>query len=337
VAGGLVAGGLVVETRGLVKRFSASVTAVDGLELAVAAGETFGLLGPNGAGKTTTLRMLLGLVRPTSGSVRVLGQPPGSPAVLARVGSMGEVAFYPFMCGRDNLRAAARRCGIGNRRVDEVLARVGLAERAGDKVAGYSLGMRQRLGVAVALLKDPQLLILDEPSNGLDPAGQLDMRTLIRQLGAEGRTVVLSSHDMDEVEDLCSRVAVIGGGRLLAEGSPAQLRGEPRLWMRAEPTDQAAAVAATLAGVARAELADGLLGLDLVDPGAARAAAVNRGLVGAGLEVSEVRTARRPLREVLLELTSGRTGGADSLRHRPGQRRPGRFRRQPRRPTGKEG
>jgi ABC-2 type transport system ATP-binding protein len=180
----------------------------------------------------------------------VLGLPPGSPAALAKIGSMGEVAFYPFLSGRDNLRTVARRCRIGDRPVDAALARVGLAERAADKVADYSLGMRQRLGVAVALLKDPQLLVLDEPSNGLDPAGQQDMRTLIGQLGAEGRTVVLSSHDMEEVEDLCSRVVVIGGGRVLAEGTPAQLRGEPA----------------------------------------------------------------RPLREVVLELTGGRTGGADSLR-----------------------
>ncbi len=332
-----MAGELVVETRGLVKRFGASVTAVDGLDLAITAGETFGLLGPNGAGKTTTLRMLLGLVRPTAGTLRVLGLPPGSPAALARTGSMGEVAFYPFMSGRDNLRAAARRCGIRDKRVDEVLLQAGLAARAQDRVAGYSLGMRQRLGVAVALLKDPELLVLDEPSNGLDAVGQLDMRTLIRQLGAEGRTVVLSSHDMDEVENLCSRVAVIGGGRLLAQGSPAQLRGQPRLWLRAEPAGHAAAVAATLAGVERAELADGLLGLDLRDPGAARAAAVNRELVGAGLDVSEVRTARRPLREVLLELTSGRTGGADSLRNRAGPRHTGRFRRHRPGPGGKDG
>jgi len=311
---------LVVQTRGLVKRFGSAVTAVDGLDLSIAAGETFGLLGPNGAGKTTTVRMLLGLVRPTSGWIRVLGLPPGSPAALARTGTMGEVAFYPFLSGRDNLRAAARRCRVGDRQAEAVLARVGLAERAADKVAGYSQGMRQRLGVAVALLKDPELLILDEPSNGLDPAGQLDMRALIRQLGAEGRTVVLSSHDMEEVEDLCSRVAVIGGGRVLTQGTPAQLRGEPRLWLRAEPADQAAAVAATLAGVSRAELADGRLGLDLRDPGPDRAAAVNKELVGAGLAVSEVRIARRPLREVLLELTGGRTGGADSLRRRVGQR-----------------
>jgi len=261
-------GELVVRTCGLVKRFASAVTAVDGLDLSIAAGETFGLLGPNGAGKTTTLRMLLGLVRPTAGSIQVLGLPPGSPAALAKIGSMGEIAFYPFMSGRDNLRTVARRCKIGDGPVDAAMARVGLAERAADKVAGYSLGMRQRLGVAVALLKDPQLLILDEPSNGLDPAGQLDMRTLIGQLSAEGRTVVLSSHDMEEVEYLCGRVAVIGGGRVLAEGTAVELRGP-----------------------------DG-----------------------------------RPLREVLLELTGGRTGGADSLRPRSGQRRlrpSGRWRRWP--------
>ena len=145
------------------------------------------------------------------------------------------------------------------------------------------------------------------------------MRALIGQLGAEGRTVVLSSHDMEEVEDLCSRVAVIGGGRLLAQGTPAELRGQLGSGCAPSLRAQAAAVAATLAGVARAELTDGLLGLDVSDPGPARAAEVNKQMIASGLDVSEVRTARRPLREVLLELTGGRTGGADSLRHRASQ------------------
>jgi ABC-2 type transport system ATP-binding protein len=310
-------GDRVVEVRGLVKRFGGYVTAVDGLDLCVEAGETYGLLGPNGAGKTTTLRMLLGLVRPTSGLIRVLGRPPGAPAGLRRTGAMGETAFYPFMSGRDNLRAAARRSGVPDSRVDAVLDQAALTARARDAVATYSLGMKQRLGVAAALLKDPELLILDEPSNGLDPAGQLQMRRLIAELGGGGKTIVLSSHDMGEVEQLCGRVGVISGGRMLAEGTPGQLRGQPRLWVRAEPASQAAALAPGLAEVDHAELSDGLLRLGLREPDPAGAAAVNRQLVGAGLAVSEIRTGRRSLQEVFLELTGGRTGGADSVRRPP--------------------
>jgi ABC-2 type transport system ATP-binding protein len=241
---------LAVEVSGLVKRFGDRVTAVDGLDLAVRPGEIYGLLGPNGAGKTTALRMLLGLVRPTAGLIRVLGEVPGSRSALTRVGSMGETAFYPFLSGRDNLRAAARRRGLPGPRVDTVLAAAGLTARQHDRVAGYSLGMKQRLGLAMALLGDPELLILDEPSNGLDPIGQLEMHRRIRELGARGRTILLSSHDMREVEELCARVGIIGGGRLLIEGTPAELRGPER----------------------------------------------------------------RPLRDVFIELTGGRTGGADSLR-----------------------
>ena len=323
-----LSGELAVEVRGLVKRFGPDVVAVDDLSLNIRAGEVYGLLGPNGAGKTTTLRVLLGLVRPTSGLIRVLGAPPGDPAGLRRLGAMGETAFYPFLSGRDNVRVAARRCSIGDERVDVVLEQAGLTARAGDKVAGYSFGMQQRLGVAVALLKDPELLVLDEPANGLDPAGQLEMRALIRSLGTGGRTIVLSSHDMDEVEELCSRVGIISGGRLLAEGSPAELRGAARLIVRAEPAGAAASLAAASTEVEQAELTDGRLALTLRQPGAAGAAAVNRELVGAGIEVSEMRTARRSLQQVFLDLTGGRTGGADSLRSPASRRRPRERRRQ---------
>jgi ABC-2 type transport system ATP-binding protein len=178
--------------------------------------------------------------------------------------------------------------------------------------------------VATAILKDPRLLILDEPSNGLDPAGQADMRALIRELGGGRRTIVLSSHDMDEVEQLCDRVGIIGGGRLLAEGTPGQLRGAAGLRVRAEPEDRAAAVASALAWVDGVAMADGALALALAEVTPAWAAAVNRELVGAGLAVSEVREVRRPLREVFLELTGRRTGGADSLRPRVGRRGTGR-------------
>jgi ABC-type multidrug transport system ATPase subunit len=321
-----VAAELAIEVRQLVKRFGGRVTAVDRLDLSVPYGETYGLLGPNGAGKTTTLRMLLGLVRPTTGMIRVLGLPPGEPAGLRRVGAMGETAFYPFLSGRDNLRAAARRCQVKDARVDAVLDVAGLTARAGDRVSTYSLGMTQRLAVAAAMLKDPELLILDEPSNGLDPIGQLEMRGLIRELADSGHTILLSSHDMREVEELCGRVAVIGGGRMLSEGTPEQLRGQARLWVRAKPARQAAALVAELASRDGANLqgteqAGELLSVAMRETGPSQAAAVNRQLVEAGLEVSEVRTERRPLRDVFLELTGGRSGGADSLRQPAGRRR----------------
>jgi ABC-2 type transport system ATP-binding protein len=258
--------------------------------------------------------------------IRVLGLPPGEPSGLRRVGAMGETAFYPFLSGRDNLRAAARRCKVKDARVDAVLDVAGLTARAGDRVSAYSLGMTQRLAVAAAMLKDPELLILDEPSNGLDPIGQLEMRRLIRELADGGCTILLSSHDMREVEELCGRVAVIGGGRMLSEGTPEQLRGQARLWVRAKPAQQAAALVAELASrnganLQGAEQAGELLNVAMRETGPSQAAAVNRQLVEAGLEVSEVRTERRPLRDVFLELTDGRSGGADSLRQPAGRRR----------------
>ena len=190
----------LVETSGLGKRYG-SITAVQDLNISVRRGEVYGFLGPNGAGKTTTLRMLLGLIKPSSGTAKVLGEEPGSPHGLQGVGALVESpAFYPYLSGRDNLRAMASYCGAPPQRVAEVLGQVELAGRAKDKFRKYSLGMKQRLGVAAALLKDPELLILDEPTNGLDPKGMADMRALIRRVGNGERTVLLSSHLLGEVE-----------------------------------------------------------------------------------------------------------------------------------------
>lgn len=190
----------VIETTGLTKRYG-DIAAVESLDLRVRRGEVFGFLGANGAGKTTTLRMLLGLIRPTGGHAVVMGEKPGAAASLARIGSMIETpAFYPHLSGRDNLHVLAAYAGIGRDRIDAALEQVDLDRRAGDAFRAYSLGMKQRLGVAAALMKDPALLILDEPTNGLDPAGMAEMRTLIRKLGNEGRTVIVSSHLMVEIE-----------------------------------------------------------------------------------------------------------------------------------------
>jgi len=292
---------LVIETRALTKRYGDAIVAVDDLHLCVRRGEVYGFLGPNGAGKTTTLRMLLGLVRPTSGQAAVLGAPPGSPQGLARIGAMVEApAFYPYLSGRDNLRVLARYAGVGGDRVEEVLAEVRLSDRAADRSASYSLGMKQRLGVAAALLKDPELLILDEPTNGLDPAGMADMRELIRSLGTGRRTVVLSSHLMGEVEHVCDRVGVIRDGALIAEGTVDELRGRAGLRVRAEPLAQAARLIRALPGVDGVASADGALDV-AVDT--AQAAAINRALVQAGIAVSELYAQTASLEDVFLELT----------------------------------
>jgi ABC-2 type transport system ATP-binding protein len=189
---------------------------VDGLDLSVPEGGVFGFLGPNGAGKTTTIRCLLGLIRPTSGRSILLGQDAvrGLSGVIGRVGSIVEApAFFPRFSGRRTLELLARVDGTPRPRIEAVLERVGLAARAGDMVATYSLGMKQRLGIAAALLKEPELLILDEPANGLDPAGIKEVRDLLRQLGNEGKTVFVSSHQLAEVQQMCDRVAILSRGR----------------------------------------------------------------------------------------------------------------------------
>src|SRR3954464_2966972 len=245
---------LAIETRGLGKRFGERA-ALDGIDLEVPRGTAFGFLGANGAGKTTLIRLLLGLAEPTAGTMRVLGHDirGDRAAALARAGAIiEEPRFHGHLPGRENLRVnAATRDRSAHGRIDAALERVGLAARADDKVGTYSLGMRQRLGVARCLLPDPELLILDEPMNGLDPAGILEFRGLIRSLVDEGRTVLLSSHLLDEVEKTCDLAAIVDLGQVVAQGSIGELvAGGPRAIdiVCDRPADAAALVAA-VAGV----------------------------------------------------------------------------------------
>jgi ABC-type multidrug transport system ATPase subunit len=278
--------------------------AVDDLDLHVRAGEVYGFLGPNGAGKTTTLKMLLGLVRPTSGTAEVLGAPPGDSTALAKVGMLIETpAFYPYLSGRDNLRVLARYAAVPESRIDEALETVDLSRRDRDRFATYSLGMKQRLGVAAAVLKDPDLLILDEPTNGLDPAGMADMRRLLRRLGDTGRTVLLSSHMLGEVEEICDRVGVIFQSRLIREGTVDQLRGGGALQVTAEPIDAAELLIKRIVDAERVTVHDGRLRVRTAREDAAR---INRELVTAGIDVHELAWAERTLEDVFLEMTEDR-------------------------------
>ena len=206
--------------------------------------------------------MLLGLIRPSSGTATVLGEEPGAPAGLAKIGALVESpAFNPYLSGRDNLRVMARYAGAPRSRIPEVLEQVELSGRANDKFRKYSLGMKQRLGVAAALLKDPERLILDEPTYGLDPKGMADMRALVRRLGQGNRTVLLSSHLLGEVEQICDRAGVIQRGKLVAQGTLPELRGREGLLVRAEPLKNAHYIAARLDGVEEASVVDGTLRL----------------------------------------------------------------------------
>ena len=244
-------GDLVIETTGLRKHFRTRlgrrVVAVDGLDLAVAAGGVHGLLGPNGSGKTTTVRMLLGLARPSQGEIRLFDEPvPRRLArVMPRIGAVvGPPAFTPTFSGRKNLLLLARAVGVPTSTVDATLAQVGLDGPDKDKVAGYSLGMRQRLAIGAALLRSPQLLVLDEPTNGLDPAGVHHIRTMIRSLAESGVTVLLGSQVLAEVQQVCHSVSIIGDGQLLASGAVDDLVGERTVrTFRVAVADPAAAAA----------------------------------------------------------------------------------------------
>jgi ABC-2 type transport system ATP-binding protein len=295
----------VIQTRGLTKQYGPTM-AVRNLDLAVFAGEVFGFLGPNGSGKTTTIKLLLGLVAPTAGEVRLFGTPLDGhlAGLLRRVGAMVEApAFYPYLSGRDNLRALARLDGIPDARVDAVLAEVDLLEAAGRKFATYSVGMKQRLAIAAALLRDPRLIFLDEPTSGLDPAGQLEVRELIPRLAREGRTIFLSSHLMNEVQQICDRVAILSKGELLAEGPVASLlrRGDA-VELRVADADQARAVELlrVLDWVTAVEEADGYL---VASAPAERSAELNAALAQAGIYAAEIRPRQLSLEQFFLEVT----------------------------------
>src|SRR5436190_5702111 len=303
--------GYVVETFGLTKRFGERV-AVDGVDLHIPRGVAFGYLGPNGAGKTTLIRMLLGLTRATAGTMRILGRevPAERADALARVGAIVEEPhFHGYLTGRENLAIiAAARERDAHGRIEAALERSGLADRADEKVRKYSLGMRQRLGVARTLIGDPELLLLDEPTNGLDPAGILEFRGMVRTLVDEGRTVVLSSHLLAEVERICDRVAIVDHGRVVAQGAIEDIAAvrEKRILIATADNDRAAQSIRGHPMVGSVAAVDGRLDVTLLPDVEAYASAgeINRLLVESGITVYRLEPARASLEDRFLEITS---------------------------------
>jgi ABC-2 type transport system ATP-binding protein len=297
-----------IEIVGLAKNYRTrrgAVRALDGLDLSVPEGGVFGFLGPNGAGKTTAIRALVGHLRANRGSVHVLGtEVPGSLArVIDRVGALVETpSFFPAFSGRRNLELLARARGMALPQVTNAIELVGLADRADSRVAGYSLGMRQRLGVAAALLKDPELLILDEPANGLDPPGMRAMRELVRELGRSGRTVFVSSHLLSEVEQTCDRLAIVNRGRCVATGTVDEIlrTGKPQHVVRVPGDTSPALESLRTCGFSVAPDGDGAL---VVDVEAARAHLVTQCLADAGIFLSRLEPVERSLEDAFLELT----------------------------------
>jgi ABC-2 type transport system ATP-binding protein len=304
-------GTFVVETSSLTKRFGDRV-AVDAVDLRVPRGSAFGYLGPNGAGKTTLIRMLLGLTRATSGTMHLLGRPVPAEraAALARVGAIvEEPRFHGHLTGRENLAViAAAREPEAHDRIDGALARTGLSQRADERVKRYSLGMRQRLGVARSLLADPELLILDEPTNGLDPAGMREFREMIRGFVAEGRTVLLSSHLLDEVEKICDAVAIVDRGRVVMQGPIADLAGggEESILIATSDEERALALIGESRAVASAVPEAAGIRVSLRPDVEAQPAAdeLGRRLVLAGLAIRRFEPARASLEQRFLEITS---------------------------------
>jgi ABC-2 type transport system ATP-binding protein len=291
------------EVRGLVKRYG-STPVVDSVDLTVEEGDIYGYLGPNGAGKTTTLRMMLGLIRRDGGSVRLFGRDParGGAALEHVAGFVESPTFYPYLSGRENLRfLATLDGGAPRRRIDEALDGVGLLDRASDRVGTYSLGMRQRLGIAASLMRSPKLLVLDEPANGLDPAGMRDLRSLVASMPEQGVTVLYSSHLLSEVEEVCTRVAIVNGGRISFEGRLDQLRESFDAPYRLETgDDERALVAATASGAHDARIENGTLYLDAAPEIVDR---LTVALGRAGIPIRSLTRERRTLEDLFFQLT----------------------------------
>ncbi len=304
-------GEVVLSIRNLSKLYGKRL-AVDNLSLDVRRGEIFGFLGPNGAGKTTTIRMMLGLIAPTGGSVDILGKDITfyRAEILPRVGALVETpALYLYLSGRDNLRAVGSALGgVSRARIDDVLELVSLQNRQKDRVRTYSLGMKQRLGVAMALLQDPDVLVLDEPANGLDPAGIVEMRDLMHRLSAEGKTVFISSHLLPEVQQICTKVAIINLGKLVTESTVEELTsGRGEFVVTLERAQDALAVLRAQDWGRDARLNE--QGALITPAPANRGRELNLFLVKAGFAPDTISQATQDLEEVFLRLTNGSTGG----------------------------
>ena len=304
---------LVIQTSGLTKRFGKNV-AVDNLSMEVRRGRVYGLLGPNGSGKTTTMGMLLGLLRPTAGNFSLFGSRTGHEESLRRIGAVIETpAFYPYLSGRGNLAYFQLISGRGApSELDELLASVGLGGRGDDRFRTYSLGMKQRLGIAYALLGDPDLVFLDEPTNGLDPEGMIEVRELIRSLGDGNRTVLLSSHLLHEVEQVCNSVTILGKGRLIAQGEVAELvrsRGREQVRLRTTDDGKAHAILEALEWVEDVAVAAG--GALLVAAPVTRSGELTAALSRAEVYVTEMAPVQTTLEEYFLEVTGNQEGGAE--------------------------
>ncbi len=302
-------GDIILRTSGLTKRFG-SLEAVKDLNIEIRRGEVFGFLGPNGAGKSTTVGMILGLVAPTAGTIELFGRNlKDNPwSALRRIGAViEEPAFYPYLSGWDNLATLAISIGgISRSKITEVLERVNLLERASDRYGHYSMGMKQRLGIASTLLRDPEFIILDEPTNGLDPAGTKEIRDLIPQLAHESRAVLLCSHLLHEVEMVCDRVTIIKKGITLVNASVPELLNRGRvLQIKVDRPERAVEVLTGLPWVKSVSIKDGYL---MVEAPQEDASAVNRVLAGQGLYLSELVPRSVSLESVFLELTGGGSG-----------------------------